>query len=176
MAFKFPKSLKDVVKANAAAMRFYGVPEDKITISESLKHLAEPKRKHTKKAHTVKTGLSELQEQIRVIQWWDAHHEEFGLASFVLFAIPNGGGRDLFGAANLKRSGVRSGIEDLFLSAPSGHYHGCFVEMKVEDGGKLSVEQSEVLHAHSELGYRAVVAFGHQQAIDFIKSYLIDAK
>ncbi len=116
--------------------------------------------------------LSELQEQIRVIAWWDKNSLAFGLPQFALFSIPNGSSlTSIIYAANLKRSGLRSGIEDLFLAVPRDGWHGLFIEMKAHDG-KLSPEQVTISAHHKSLLYGSFAAFSHEQAIEAIKSYL----
>jgi hypothetical protein len=89
-----------------------------------------------------------------------------------LFAIPNGGLRNKTTAARLKAEGVKPGVPDLFLSLPSGTYHGLYIEMKRSEGGKLSPEQKEMLDRFGGVGYMTVVANGADEALDAVKEYL----
>ena len=46
-----------------------------------------------------------------------------------MFAIPNGGERNVKVAVKLKAEGVRAGVSDIMLPAPRSNYHGFFIEM-----------------------------------------------
>jgi len=116
-------------------------------------------------------GLSELQHQIRVVKWFDSACHTWGLLPLHLFHIPNGGSRQIVESVNLKRSGVRPGIPDLFLATPRGQFKGMFIEMKKEDG-RIEPDQHAALDAFEAQGYRSVVAFTHDEAIRKISVYL----
>ena len=70
-------------------------------------------------------------EQVLLMQWWALSHKLFGVPEQLLFAIPNGGERNIIVAARMKKEGVRAGVPDLFLAAPKGGFHGLLTE-----GGK----------------------------------------
>lgn len=59
-----------------------------------------------------------------------------------LFAIPNGGERNIIVAGRLKAEGVKSGVSDICLPYANNKYNGLFIEMK-KPGGKESVAQKE---------------------------------
>lgn len=52
----------------------------------------------------------------------------------LLFAVPNGGRRNLREAAIMKGEGVTAGVADLLLLIPNGEYHGLAIEMKTDTG------------------------------------------
>ena len=52
----------------------------------------------------------------------------------LLFAVPNGGRRNLMEAAIMKGEGVTAGVSDLLLLVPNGEYHGLCIEMKTDSG------------------------------------------
>ena len=87
-----------------------------------------------------------------------------------IFAIPNGGIRDLGTALKLKAEGVKKGIPDLFMPLAKNGFHGLFIELKTETG-KLSKEQKEWQQRLNLNGYKAVVCFGYKEAIEVIKNY-----
>jgi len=89
----------------------------------------------------------------------------------MLFAIPNGGKRNIVTATNLKKEGVRAGVPDMFLPVPVGDRCGMFIELKKRGGGKVSDAQRTFLR-DLDPRYCAVVANGAQQAIDKIIAYL----
>lgn len=160
--------LKQQMRANVAAMRAMATTPEQLARIDAEFQVAPDKPRATRKP---REGLSELQHQIRVIAWWDRNCESWGLLPLHLFHIPNGGSRGRYESQNLKRSGVRPGILDLFLAVQRGKYHGLFVEMKDEDG-KVSPDQERALDAFELQGYKCVIARGHQEAIASIGDYI----
>lgn len=67
---------------------------------------------------------------------------------FLVFAIPNGGRRNVVTATRLKAEGVMAGVPDLFVA----DYGGFFLEVKTETG-KLSAAQDEMAQALFERGF-----------------------
>lgn len=110
-------------------------------------------------------------EQSLLLQWAEvasSRTPELGL----LFAIPNGGHRDIRTAVKLKREGVKRGVPDLMLPVPRGPHHGLFLEMKA---GPTSRVQHEQLVWHTALraqGYAVRVAYGWESAKVAIENYL----
>ena len=90
-----------------------------------------------------------------------------------MFAIPNGGSRKggAIEGSHLKAQGVRAGVPDIFLAAPSRPYSGLFIELKAE-GGRVQDTQREWTAALSTQGYRTVVCYGFEAARDEIERYL----
>lgn len=110
---------------------------------------------------------TEHAEQVTLIQWYDGRFN-----NKALFAIPNGGKRHPKVAAELKREGVRAGVPDLLLPIPSGIYHGLFIELKRQDGGRVSKEQKERIDDLNAAGYKVVVCAGFEAARAEIEAYL----
>ena len=88
-----------------------------------------------------------------------------------LFAIPNGGLRNVKVAAKLKREGVKAGVWDLLLPIPKGKYHGLFIEMKYGKN-KLTDNQQCFGQFVKEQGYQAKVAYDWEQAFEVIREYM----
>lgn len=62
-------------------------------------------------------------------------------AGHFVFAVPNGGSRNIIEAANLKAQGVMAGVSDLILLLPKKVY---FIELKNPNGkGRQSPAQRE---------------------------------
>lgn len=124
---------------------------------------------------TIEAGQSwqptEEQEQKAVFEWVELMQKQFPDLA-LLFHIPNGGFRSKSEAVRFKRTGVKSGVPDLFLPVPRGSYHGLWIEMKRRKGGRLSDEQKEWLEALTAQGYRAVMCQGAEAACDEIYTYL----
>lgn len=71
----------------------------------------------------------------------------------------------------LKRMGVKRGVPDLVLPVPSNGFHGLYIELKTETG-KPSAEQMWWLSELSARGYKTVICYGFEEAINTIVSYL----
>jgi hypothetical protein len=112
--------------------------------------------------------INEHQEQMAVINWFRLQHRQY--ASY-LFAIPNGGVRNIGTAVKLKKEGVLAGVPDLFLMIPMNGYHGLWIEMKVK-GGRVSDSQKQFMGAATLMGYPAIVCYGFDEAKNAINNYL----
>lgn len=103
----------------------------------------------------------------------------------IIFAIPNGGKRDIREAARLKRQGVKAGVPDIFvpiskiylvecddnsLTPQQKIIPGLFIELKVRGRKetKLQVQMREHLVAR---GYAVAVCNGWEEAARYLKSY-----
>lgn len=116
-------------------------------------------------------GPTEHQEQCAVIQWWRSAYPTYNVPEFALFAVPNGGARDAITGARLKAEGVRRGALDLILAIPSAAYAGLFIELKVRDN-QPSDQQKAFVEYFNGAGYKAVVHWSADAAIEEIKEYL----
>ena len=129
---------------------------------------------------------SESQSQAAVIQWWALACKGYGLPEFALFSVPNGAvlagnaQRRAIQMNNLKRTGLRAGVPDLFLAVPhpvqsaapdAEWLSGLFVEMK-KRGNKPSEPQIAMHYYLRTHGYHCVVAMSSDEAIQAIKGYL----
>ena len=114
----------------------------------------------------------EHSEQVALMQWWAFTSKLFGVTEQLLFAIPNGGQRNLIVAKKLKAEGVRAGVPDLFLAVKRGGFGGLFIEMKKPKGGRVSDNQKECISLLKEQGYLAVVCNGWLEAKGQIEHYL----
>jgi hypothetical protein len=95
----------------------------------------------------------------------------------LMFAIPNGGERNLRVAANLKAEGVKAGAPDIMLPVPIAKWHGLFIELKRpksqgKRAGIVKDEQTEMHKGLLEQGYGVAVCYGWREAWDCIVAYL----
>lgn len=90
----------------------------------------------------------------------------------LLWATPNGGLRDVRVAMVLKAEGVKAGVPDITLAYPSALFNGLFIEMKRIKGGRVSVEQKEMMQNLKDVGYRVEVCKGCDSAIAVLLDYL----
>lgn len=114
---------------------------------------------------------TEAQEQSALFEWAARMQGKYPALRY-MFAIPNGGSRNLIEARHLKEQGVKAGVPDIFLPSPAGMYCGLFVEMKRQKGGTVRPEQREWLIELNRAGYKAVVARGFDEARQIILEYL----
>ena len=115
--------------------------------------------------------VSEGVEQATLFSWAAIKHGKWPELE-LLFHIPNGGSRGKVEAARFKAEGVKAGVPDLFLPVARGQYHGLFIEMKREKGGKVSDAQKAWIAALIDQGYLAVVCYGWKDAAELIEDYL----
>lgn len=112
----------------------------------------------------------EHKEQCALIQWAElAAKEEPALK--LLFAIPNGGYRNLLTAIKLKKEGVKPGVPDLFLAYPTLEFSGMFIEMKSKKG-VVSEKQKEWMARLKKSGYEVKICYGFDEAKEAIEDYL----
>jgi hypothetical protein len=100
----------------------------------------------------------------------------------VMFAIPNGGLRNMATAARLKATGTKSGIPDVMLAAARGGYHGLFIELKRPDAvgpngkkqrkGAVSNRQISATNELRVQGYCVAHCIGWENAVQALKVYL----
>jgi hypothetical protein len=88
-----------------------------------------------------------------------------------MFAIPNGGTRNLVEAGFMKAAGVRAGVPDIFLPVARWGKHGLWIELKVGNN-KPRKNQNEWLEMLAHLGYAAIVAYSWMEAKNYIIQYL----
>ena len=70
-----------------------------------------------------------------------------------------------------KRMGYLKGWPDIFIAYPSNGYYGLFIEFKTEKG-KIQPEQEKIKNKLSDLGYKAVICRGYDEAVFVLDNYL----
>lgn len=71
----------------------------------------------------------------------------------------------------LKQIGMKKGFPDLFIFCPRANYHGLAIEMKSQKG-RATPEQKEWIARLNNLGYRAEICKGFNEAKACIDRYL----
>lgn len=89
-----------------------------------------------------------------------------------MFAIPNGGQRNAIIGSQLKASGTKAGVPDIFLPIPRNGFKGLWIELKRPKKGIVSAEQHEWLEYLGSQGYANHVCFGWEEARDCLLQYL----
>lgn len=115
---------------------------------------------------------TETQEQIALLDWAAVMQGRFPELT-LLFHIPNEGKRSYRVGVELRLMGLKRGVPDLFLPVARGGYYGLFVEMKSAKG-RPTTEQRRWVQELQAQGYAAIVAYGWQEAAEYIENYLRD--
>lgn len=123
----------------------------------------------------LKNKLTEGEEQKILIEWAEYQKCKYpGLE--LLFHIPNEGKRSYATGGKMKSEGMKKGVPDLFLPVAKNGYHGMFIEMKREKGGRTSAEQLNWIKQLNMQGYYAVVCRGFEEAKAEITAYMTGGK
>lgn len=138
---------------------------------ERQERKARPKIKKLKKPRREGDPPTEYQEQAIVCDWLKAH----GVA---YYAVPNGAflAGDAVQRATrwrvMARIGCKSGVPDLVIVTPppaDPQARGVAIEMKRQQGGRLSPEQAQWVLDLAACGWRVCVARGAVGAIEFLQ-------
>lgn len=113
------------------------------------------------------TGEAQLQSEC--VRWFRLQYPKYAA---LLFAIPNGGSRNILEAYNLKRQGVVSGVPDLMLAVPNGRCHGLFIEMKYGKG-RHTKKQKEMIEMLTGQGYEVRTCWTFEDFRMFMQLYLM---
>jgi hypothetical protein len=114
---------------------------------------------------------TEAQEQTTLFQWAEYSAQKWPELR-LMHHIANGGSRNAIEARNLRRQGVKAGVPDIFLPCARNGFHGLYIELKRQKGGRVSVDQKKMLLALNEQGYKAVVCNGWEEARNTITEYM----
>lgn len=120
------------------------------------------------KPRNVRRASPEADEQIAFIKHIDSY---FPTIKDYVWHTPNGGNRGIREAFRLKLMGVRRGVPDIFIAYPSFKYHGMFIEFK-STKGRVTSDQTKMLHLLGEAGYLSMVCRTWQEAIQYLIWYL----
>ena len=90
----------------------------------------------------------------------------------LLYHTPNGGLRSKAEAGRFKAEGVKAGVPDICLPVARGRWHGLYIELKRQRGGKVSVSQRKWIDALHDQDYYAAVCIGWEAAAAVILKYL----
>jgi hypothetical protein len=121
---------------------------------------------------------TEHAHQAALFCWAAQNREQYPQLEW-MFAVPNGGERQVAVAARLKAEGVRAGVADIFLPTARHGHHGLFIEMKKPAdkdkkvaAGRQSDKQVEFENHVTAQGFLYTVCFTWEEARDVIMEYL----
>ena len=117
---------------------------------EFLKLEASRAQKRKRKPRHIEESI-----QVACVKWFRLQYP-----NLVIFAVPNGGSRNLYEAKNMKESGTLAGVADLVIVGNGGRV--LFVEMKA---GKNKQEDSQVLFQNKveKLGHKYIICRSKEQ-------------
>lgn len=115
---------------------------------------------------------SESHLQSECVRWFRYQYPEYRV---LLFAIPNGGKRNISTAKRLKAEGVVPGVADLFLAVANlvdkELFHGLWIEMK-SGKNKQTEFQKDFAYSVIQQGYRYQVCYSFDEFKKCIEKYL----
>ncbi|MDF0731040.1 VRR-NUC domain-containing protein [Pseudomonas entomophila] len=129
-------------------------------------------RPHKPRAARAKPVDREGLEQAALMQELQVRFPE---AYALIYHVPNGGHRVKAVAAKLKGQGVKAGVPDLVLPMARGGWFGLYIEFKANPpfDAPVSPSQDAYLQKLHREGYLAVVCRGSIDAVQTIRSYLL---
>ena len=92
----------------------------------------------------------------------------------ILFAIPNGGHRNIKTAVRLKAEGVLPGVPDICIPYPNHtkKFPGLYIELKNGSKGKVSAHQQKIISILIENGYKVEIIRTFDAFKSLIRNYL----
>ena len=115
--------------------------------------------------------MTEKDEQIALFDW-----AQYRTDLQLMFHIANEGRRSVQHTQSLLRQGMKPGVPDNMLPIAKGRYHGLFVELKREHGGRVSPEQRYWQEQLLDNGYCSLICKGFDEAREMIDWYMRGAK
>ena len=109
----------------------------------------------------------EDEEQKEFAAWLD----ETGL---LWYHTPNERRASVTELVNLTAQGMKKGVPDNFIAEPRGKYHGLYIELKrsKKSLSRKSPEQRAWIESLNEKGYKAVFAYGAEEAKRAVLEYI----
>lgn len=105
---------------------------------------------------------TEHEEQRELVKWFRQTFK-----SVRIFAIPNGGARNIATATRLKVEGVSAGVPDLYI--PAWHL---WLEMKRQKGRRVDPAQKDWINYLEGIGDMVLICKGAEHAKESILAYV----
>ncbi len=103
--------------------------------------------------------------QTQCVKWF-----RYQYPHLVIYAVPNGGSRNVREAQRLKSEGVLAGVADLTILLPQGK--SLYIEMKVK-GNRQTPNQKEFQQKTEALGHKYYVCYSFEEFEKAVKQELI---
>lgn len=114
--------------------------------------------------------MSEHDEQCAFVEYVRARANQVPELRW-LYAIPNGGARNVVVARKMKAEGVVRGVWDIHLPLARGGHNGLYIEFKFGNN-KLTPEQREFGAFIEAQGHKTGVAYSAEEGIRILEDYL----
>lgn len=102
--------------------------------------------------------------QTACVKWFRLQHPDL-----VIYAVPNGGSRNVREAQRLKAEGVLAGVADLVVLLPQGK--SLYIEMKVK-GNKQTDNQKDFQKIAETLGHTYAVCYSFEEFQQVIENQI----
>lgn len=118
--------------------------------------------------------MSEHDQQSALFEWAEHRINRGWKALELMYAIPNGGERNVIVATRLKAEGVKPGVPDVCIPIPKTPYHSLYIEMKDKDtkGSKVKPHQEKWINNLRLAGHQVEVCWDWIEAAQVICGYL----
>ena len=107
--------------------------------------------------------------QCAIVKWFYYAYPQY--RGGCMFAVPNGGHRNIQTARLLKAEGVTSGVSDLLLLVPKRDYHGLCIEVKTPIG-RQSDNQKAWQHTIEAQGFKYEIVRSLDDFAELLRWYL----
>ena len=91
----------------------------------------------------------------------------------LIYAIPNGGQRNVIVASKLKAEGVLSGVPDLHIPIAKKGFNGLYIELKKGKAGKVSDNQKTIMEKLQSECYRCEVCRSFDEFRNVVDNYML---
>ena len=91
----------------------------------------------------------------------------------LIYAIPNGGQRNVIVAAKLKAEGVLSGVPDLHIPIAKKGFHTLYIEVKNGKSGRLSENQKTTMEKLKSEGHKCEVCRSIDEFKNIVDNYML---
>ena len=115
-----------------------------------------------------RTSHPESKLQIQCVTWFKNQYPHLAP---LMFAVPNGGSRDMREAAIMKAEGITAGVSDLILNIRGGIHPQLAIEMK-NVNGRQSPEQKRYQRYAEAVGIKYIICRSFQDFKDEVTNYL----
>lgn len=106
-----------------------------------------------------------MKEEEHIIQCACVRWFKYQYPQYIIFAVPNGGWRNVVVARKLKAEGVLAGVSDLIILAP---HRAIFIEMKKSKGGVQGESQKTFQANVNRLGFEYYLCKGLDEFMSVI--------
>lgn len=118
------------------------------------------------KVNDLKVKKSEHEIQVSCVNYFRMKYPKF-----LIWAIPNGGDRNVVVGKKLKDEGALSGVPDLHVPVAMKGFHGLYIEMKAGKN-KPTDKQLNIMDKLRSEGYKCEVCYTLDEFIKVVDNYL----